>query len=279
MCLQNGFPKSMFVASREHGVETGKKCQLCFSYSQTRGGGQVWKARERACAHIGGAGLPGSCQKARGLLLGFLSPLPHLRTFRSRNPLNQGWRLKGRLTVRPQGPCKLGLELPICPLPPRAESPAGPGSGAGPPQPLVPAQLLSGGKCGPMGSLAASLLSLTKAESSPWARALRGMLHGQQWPPGLSTRSLPSASGVFCPCPCKPSVLGVWDTPQGACGFGPHPHPAEPSKAQGSSAGSVPYSLDGAAPGEWGSPLQRPKRRGHLFCLWDTSFCLWDPSS
>ena len=99
MCLQNGFPKSVFVASREHGVETGKKCQLCFSYSQTRGGGQVWKARERACAHIGGAGHPGSCQKAQGLLLGFLSPLPHLRAFRSRNPLNQGWSTAGHTTI------------------------------------------------------------------------------------------------------------------------------------------------------------------------------------
>lgn len=63
---------------------------MLFIFANQRRRPGLESERERACAHIGGAGLCHLCQKPRGFLLGFLPPLPHLRTFRSGNPLNQG---------------------------------------------------------------------------------------------------------------------------------------------------------------------------------------------
>ena len=92
-------------------------------------------------------------------------------------------------------------------------------------------------------------------------------------------RSPPSASGVFYPCPCKPSVLGLWDTPQGACGFGPHPHLAEPREAQGRSAGASPTPQMGQPWVSREAPHRGPRGGGTSSAFGipplKAQFCVW----
>lgn len=106
------------------------------------------------------------------------------------------------------------------------------------------------GNGGPVGPLAAPLLSPTWAESHRTSQGPGRDASRAAMTPWAEHEKSALCFWSLLPRPCKPSVLGLWDTPQGACGFGPHPHLAEPSEAQGRSAGGVPHSSDGAALGE-----------------------------
>ena len=256
MCLQNGSPKSMFVASCEHGVEAEKNVSYAFHIHKRREEAGFGK-RGKEAVHTSGA--QGSAVRAKrlgaycwasclscptcGRLGGAESTEPRM-TLQGPESTEPRMMLQGQADCWTPGTLQARSGAPHLLFAsqgwPRAESPARPGRGAGPPQPLVPTQLLSWGKYGPIGPPAASLLSPTWAESPCRPGPCEGCSMGSDDPLGWAWEACPLLLESSAPASASPLSRGSWDTPQGACGFGPQPHPAGPSKAQERSAGGVP---------------------------------------
>lgn len=133
MCLQNGSPKSMFVASCKHGVETEKNVSYAFHIHKRREEARFGK-RGKEAMHTSGA--QGSTVRAKrlgaycsasclpcptcGLLGGAESTEPRMM-LQGPESTEPRMMLRGQADCWTPGTLKLGLELPTCSLPPKAD--------------------------------------------------------------------------------------------------------------------------------------------------------------